>query len=620
MTPRQFLVTTALVLAALWGGFLGYVHVDGNSGFLNRMEASLTDIRSALIGARRPPRVVSIVAIDDRTAAINGYPLPRATLARLVRTIAALKPKVVALDLLLVDAGPEEGDIALASALREVPSVIAAAGVFPESTQSVTRDGNDPLAAIPTASEILLPLARFADAAAIGVVNVATDQTGTPRFIPMISRGEKRVDASFPLRAASLALGIQPVFSPGGLALGDHRLPTDGGQRLPLTFYGPRGTISTYSAADVLNGKLPTSAVEDKVVVIGSTVTGGGDVFPTPFDPVLPGVEVMSTAIAHLVAGDSIVRDYNIRSFDALTAIVLPVLLIALLAWRRSAVGYGTMAAIVLAWAGLNMAAFAHGYWFSAALPIAAALPAVILFGAYELWNDRRQAARLAAQSDLLQRVDAAGLGEWLARDPDFLAKPIRQDASVVFIDLSGFTGLSEAIGVSEVREILSGFFELVSGEARSHGGTITSFMGDGAMILFGLPHPGVGDAANAVACAVGLCDRMRKWVPEQPRLAERKVGFKVGAHCGPVVASRLGTGSRQQITATGDTVNVASRLMEVAAAHGAELALSSALLQASGEAGAGVLARGVLEGPETAKIRGRAESIEVRFWRGHPL
>ena len=43
--------------------------------------------------------------------------------------------------------------------------------------------------------------------------------------------------------------------------------------------------------------------------MIGATATGAGDVFPTPFDPVLPGVEVMSTAIAHLMTGDGIVRD-----------------------------------------------------------------------------------------------------------------------------------------------------------------------------------------------------------------------------------------------------------------------------------------------------------------------
>ncbi len=619
MQSRRLLIATALVVAVVWGGALGYMHLGGKAGFLDRIEASLTDLRSLALGTRTPPPIVSIVAIDNRTASANGYPLSRATLARLIDVVASLKPKVVALDLLLVDPGPEEGDAALAAALRQVPCVIAAAGIFPESTQSVTRDDNDPLAAIPLASQMLLPLDRFADAAATGVVNVSTDQTGTPRYIPLISRGADRVDQSFPLRTASLALGINPAFSPAGLSLGDRHLPTDGGQRLPLTFYGPHGTIPTYSAADALEGKLPAKAVEGRVVVIGSTVTGGGDVFPTPFDPVLPGVEVMSTAITQLIAGDALVRDHAVRLLDATAAVALPVLLISLLAWRRSAFGYATIAAVALVWVALNLLAFAHGYWFSAALPVAATLPPVLLFGAMELWFDRIRATRFAAESDLLQRIEAPGLGEWLARDPTFLQEPVRQDAAVVFVDLSGFTGLSEVIGVTNVREVLSAFFELLDDEARAHGGAITSFMGDGAMILFGLPHAADDDAARAAACAVALCRRMRGWLSVNPVLAGRTIGFKVGAHCGPIVASRLGTGARQQITATGDTVNVASRLMEVAAAHRVELALSTALMEAAGP-DAAPLHSGRLEGPEAAAIRGRAESVDVWLWQGHPL
>jgi adenylate cyclase len=619
MRARRLLITLSLLVAALWGGALGYLHMQGSTSFLERMEASLADLRSQALGVSAAPPIVSIVAIDDRTAAANGYPLNRATLARLVETISALKPKVVALDLLLIDPGPEEGDLALAAALKEMPSVIAAAGIFPQSVQPVTPSADDPLATIPVATEMLLPNARFADVAAIGVVNVATDQTGTPRYIPLISRGADRVDASFPLRVASLALGANPAFTPAMLALGERRLATDVGQRLPLTFYGARGTIPTYSAADVLAGKLDAKAVEDKVVVIGSTVTGGGDVFPTPFDAVLPGVEVMSTAITRLISGDSMVRDSNVRSFDALLAVALPVLIISLLGWRRSAVAYAAIAAVALVWVTFNILAFAHGYWFSAALPIAATLPPVLLFGAMEIWLDRRRVTHFAAQSDLLQRIEAPGLGEWLARDPSFLLRPVRQEAAVVFVDLSGFTGLSEAIGAARVQEVLSGFFELVDSEARAHGGAITSFMGDGAMILFGLPQPAEDDAQRAAACAVGLCNRLRGWLASDPVLAGCEIGFKIGAHCGTVVASRLGTGTRQQITATGDTVNVASRLMEVAAGRGVELALSAALVVAAGPEAAPFQA-GQLGGPVSAKIRGRAESIDVWLWRGHLL
>ncbi|WP_434713180.1 adenylate/guanylate cyclase domain-containing protein [Rhizobium sp. YTUHZ045] len=616
---HRLLTMIALLLAGLWSAALGYLNLNGGIGFLDRMEASLADIRSIVVGAKAPPPVVSIVAIDDRTAAAHGYPLDRATLARLVNAINALKPKALALDILLIDPGPEEGDAALTAALGEGPSVIAAAATFAQSRQRVTDLADDPLAAIPEADQLLLPLPRFASAAAVGVVNVATDQTGTPRFIPLISRAADRLDPAFPLRAASVALGVDPSIERDAIMLGALRIPTDIGQRLPVTFYGRRGSIATSSAADALDGKLAADAVTGRIVVIGSTVTGGGDVFPTPFDPVMPGVEVMSTAITHLVTGDGMVRNHRIRLIDAAIAVGLAIMLISLTAWRRSAAGYAIIVLVLVVWAMLNLAAFAHGYWLSAALPIAAALPPVLIFGAAELWLDRGRARHFAEQSALLQRIEAPGLGEWLARHPNFLAAPVRQNAAVVFIDLSGFTGLSETLGPVKVSEMLSGFFEIIDEEARAHGGAITSFMGDGAMILFGLPEVADDDAARAIACAVRLCERTRAWLRTQGGFAGKNIGFKVGAHCGPIVASRLGTGDRQQITAAGDTVNVGSRLMEVAARHGVELALSAEIVGAAGPDSV-LLKSGRIEGPLETELRGRASHIDAWLWRSRTL
>ncbi|EJZ21627.1 adenylate/guanylate cyclase domain-containing protein [Rhizobium sp. Pop5] len=618
MNHRQQTVI-ALLLAGLWGAVLGYINLNAGGGLLDRMEASLADIRSAIVGAKTPPPIVSIVAIDDRTAVAHGYPLDRATLARLVNAITALRPKALALDILLVDPGPEEGDAALAAALRQGSSVIAAAATFAQSRQQVTDAAGDPLAAIPEANQLLLPLPRFAEAAAVGIVNVATDQTGTPRFIPLISRATDRLDPAFPLRAASLALSVDPTIERDAIMLGTLRIPTDIGQRLPVTFYGGRGSIATFSAADALDGELSADEVTGRIVVIGSTVTGGGDVFPTPFDPVMPGVEVMSTAITHLIAGDGMVRDHRIRLLDAGTAVGLPLVLVSLIAWRRSAVGYLIIVLMLIVWAMINLSAYAHGYWLSAALPIAAALPPALIFGAAELWLDRSRARHYAEQSALLQRIEAPGLGEWLARDPNFLTEPVRQNAAVVFIDLSGFTGLSESLGPVKVSEVLSGFFELIDEEARAHGGAITSFMGDGAMILFGLPGPADDDAARAAACAVNLCDRTRAWLGVHAGFAQKKIGFKVGAHCGPIVASRLGTGDRQQITAAGDTVNVGSRLMEVAARHGVELALSAEIVRAAGPDSV-LLKSGRIEGPLETELRGRASHIDVWLWRSRTL
>ena len=83
------------------------------------------------------------------------------------------------------------------------------------------------------------------------------------------------------------------------------------------------------------------------------------------------------------------------------------------------------------------------------------------------------------------------------------------------------------------------------------------------------------------------------------------------------IVASRLGGGSHEHITAIGDTVNVASRLMEVAADHGVVLALSDQLHEAAGAA-CEILEAGTLTGTRDVHIRGRAAAMRVWLWSGN--
>lgn len=606
----------ALALAGLWGLGLGLVHLRGDAWFLDRFEATMTDLRTLVRGKINPPDLVKIVAIDDDVVRNEGgYPLPRAALARIVEGLARFKPKVIVIDLLLVDPGPENGDQALEQALEQSPSVIAAAAVFAQGKQWIASGDDGPLAGVPSADRFLLPLQRFADRAAVGVVNVATDQSGTPRFFPMLFRQGNRIEASLPLRVAAVAAAENPGVEPDRLTLAGKSIPTDISHGLPLSFYGPRGTIPTFSAASVLNGQIDSKTIRDRVVVIGATVTGGGDVFPTPFDSVLPGVEVIATAITHLIAGDGIVRDRNVRLADVGFAVVLPMILVGLLVWRRSVVALILIVVVFLAWLGLNVAAFSYGVWLSAALPMAAAIPPVMLFGALQLLQGRRRAQYFAMRNSLLQQFQAPVVRDWLTRHPDFLSEPVHQNAAIVFIDLSGFTALSETMDADEIRELLKSFHALIDKEVVTAGGVITSFMGDGAMILFGLPEPGPGDSANAVRCCVNLCTGTQTWLASLPPPIAARLGFKIGAHFGMIVASRLGGRSYQHITATGDTVNVASRLMEVAARQGAELAMSAEMFRAAGADNA-LSASGVLSGPVDTRIRGRSGSLTIWLWK----
>ena len=94
-------------------------------------------------------------------------------------------------------------------------------------------------------------------------------------------------------------------------------------------------------------------------------------------------------------------------------------------------------------------------------------------------------------KSDLLQQFQAPALRTWLTMNPEFLLAPVHQDAAIVFVDLSGFTSLSETHGMDAVLEVLKEFHTLVDRDVVAHGEIVTSFLGDGAMILFGLPGGG---------------------------------------------------------------------------------------------------------------------------------
>jgi adenylate cyclase len=609
----------AIVLAGLWAAALA-LGQGSEAGFLDRFEGTLTDLRVLARGVRTPPDRVTIVAIDDATARDQGsYPLPRAKLAELIDAIARHRPRLVVVDVLLVDAGPPDGDAALARALGSTNAVIAAAAIFDHARQAVAAQHDSPLSQLPTAARFLLPLPLFAAQAGVGVVNVTTDPNGIPRSIPMLFRSNDAVMVSLPLRAASAASHHDPKIASNRLAVAGADIATDAGHLLPLSFYGPNGSIRTVSAGTVLNGQAAPDDIEGRVVVIGVTVTGGGDVFQTPFDPVMPGVEVISTGITHLLAGDTPLRNAAVRRADAAIAIVLAMLSVGLLAWRRNLVGLVAIAAVIAVWATINVIAFAHGIWMSAALPIAAAAPPVLLFGALQIWSGRRQTQHLTARSRLMRQFQAPGLREWLLADPDFLLQPVQQQAAVVFIDLSRFTALSETLDAETVRDVLKSFHALVDRAAVENGGVVTSFMGDGAMILFGLPKPAEMDAGNASRCCVALSRRTTRWLVRLPNEVSSRIGFKIGGHYGEIIASRLGGDSHQHITAIGDTVNIASRLMEVASQHGAPLAVSDDLLRAAGHDGA-LQTEGMIKGPVQTLLRGRIGSVTVCLWFDHQV
>jgi adenylate cyclase len=610
--PSRLLTGAFLAAALVVGAGLGALEVNGVASPLDRIENLTLDWRFLLAGARPAPPGVAIVAIDDETLSEAGGDGPtREMAARIVRALVGFHPQSIAIDIAFLNPRSEEGDAELANALKAAPTVVAAIGVFDpvDPAGRATQPGG--LALAPKPSSVLWPIDSIRDATQVGLANVSTDSSGVPRYIPMIYQTPDGVAPSFALAAASEALQAEPVLGRDRIEIAGRSREMDLGYHMPVRFYGPEGSFTRISAAQVLRGALDPEALRDKVVVVGVTAAGAADTFATPFDRVAPGAEVFATAIGNLLAGDGLARTRSTRRIDAAAAVALPIVMIALMAMRRAAIGLTLASVVFVLWLGGVFLAFVNGYWLSIGTPLASALPLTVGFAAARSIVERRAGTKIAAERSTLAKFQSPLLLDHLLREPDFLEKPVRQDVAVMFLDLSGSTGVAEALGPEWTRDLLSAMQTLVEGEVTAHGGVVINYMGDGVMAVFGLPKPRSDDAARALAAGEALRESMTAWLANLPPAARDNLDFRIGLHFGPAILSRLGSPTQQQITATGDTVNVASRLLEVAKEQHCRVVVAEDLFQA---ASVTAPSPNVDTGyaPLTVSIRGRASDLPV--------
>jgi class 3 adenylate cyclase/tetratricopeptide (TPR) repeat protein/ribosomal protein L40E len=138
-----------------------------------------------------------------------------------------------------------------------------------------------------------------------------------------------------------------------------------------------------------------------------------------------------------------------------------------------------------------------------------------------------------------------------------------RKQVTVLFVDVSGFTSLSERLDPEDVHTLMNRAFELMLSEVHRYEGTVNQFLGDGIMALFGAPIAHEDHAQRAVHAALGIRTALESYRAE---LEQRKgINFQMrqGINTGLVVVGSIGSDLRMDYTAVGDTTNVAARLQQ---------------------------------------------------------
>ncbi len=183
--------------------------------------------------------------------------------------------------------------------------------------------------------------------------------------------------------------------------------------------------------------------------------------------------------------------------------------------------------------------------------------------------------------------------------------------ATVMFCDLRGFTSLTEEQGAEEAVATLNEFFTVTAGWVRECGGIVDKFIGDAALVVFGLldddSDPTVAEraAAAGMRCALGLDEKLRDLNNDRTSRGKDPLAVSVALHSGEVIAGMIGSPDRHEYTVVGDTVNVAARLQSAAKDYGGVVASQDSWKLARA-AGMDVPVRGTDE----IVLRGRREPV----------
>lgn len=574
-------------------------------GMLDRADDRLGDWMLALHAPSRvPPDDIVVVALDQHSLEqlnelAGSWPWPRSVHAELLDMLEPHGPKAVAFDIFFneEDRFQDLSDEAFAE------SVAAKDNLFFASLR--LGDGNPtPLSMLPPSFGAEQPPGANPEARAIllvpgilapenwrgGLVNFTADHDGIGRH----TRLYEEIDGwRLPSLEATLArfAGI----------------PLPEAQRLRLHWYGqPPPTISYSELFHDLESEDPKIAptLAGKIVMVGATAPGLLDMRPTPLDQQTHGVYIRSTGLANLAAGDWL-RDVPGR---------WPLLLVlaagTALAFHRRAsplraglgLGLASAAALAAAWFGLG----ANLY-----LPVGAALAlAWVGFGLLTVeaqWLERRQReATIGIFGRFLDPRVVEGLVE--SGELDRGRKPEAREISILFSDIRGFTTLSETRTPEQVVELLNRYFSRQVDVIFRHGGTLDKFIGDAIMAFWNAPTETPGHAEKAVEAALdmtlALDDFKRELAANGEGLGDFDVG--IGLHTGPAVVGFLGSDSRMEYTAIGDTVNLASRI------EGTTKGVARVLVSEDTKARCGPVSRFEFMYRGQFKVKGREKPVEL--------
>jgi adenylate cyclase len=327
--------------------------------------------------------------------------------------------------------------------------------------------------------------------------------------------------------------------------------------RMMIDYQGGAETYPYVSIADVVKHKFSPGTFKGKIVLVGASATGIGDLRSTPFGGInYPGVEIHANVIDNILNQHFMVRGANQVAVDILLILLfgVPLGLWLALAQPRSML-FGLLLLVPFGF-GVWFA-FLHGWWLNFILPSGTLIANVGFVAMYRALVEEKEKRRVRGA---FQQYLSPEVIRRLLENPD-LVKPRKTEITVMFSDVRGFTTISEKLDAQELAALLNEYLTDMTKIVFDHNGTLDKYIGDAVMAFWGAPFEEAGHATQACHAALEMIARLKemqkKWKAEGKPVLDIGVGLTTGV----ASVGNMGSELRYGYTALGDTVNLSSRL-----------------------------------------------------------